>query len=170
MDDLIKFLEQMRQLRGTMACPPGIRYKGGEDLVLQTGVRSTGGLPLTAEQTKFVKATVRDARVDCAPRTCFHTAQMVALADFTGRLVYHEGWARGPVGFPIHHGWLILDGVHLIDLVWRHEGSQVLGLLPAGWAYAGVPMATDEVRRRVLETGETNSVLDDWRHGMALFA
>lgn len=162
---LRNYLEAVTKCRASMALPKNFVYAGNEDLILKAGTWLSGGQTMTDEQNRVVLAAIDNAECKCEVRQCFHNSQTIAIFDATKRLVYFEGWAIGAASFPIHHGWLVLDGKIVIDTTWRAADRQkpVMGQIPREWAYAGVPFETKEIRRRILKEGATNSILDDYR-------
>lgn len=124
---------QARCMRGDSA----YTYPGGAaDYVLDRGA-GFESRALNAEQREYVRSFGNRWRL----KECFYNGQM--LADSFERLTYCEGFAFGNSGIPIHHGWAVLDGTHVIDLTWRtnlftKQARRVKGLIPSDWAYFGV--------------------------------
>lgn len=167
------YLSAMVQLnqRTWPELPPGVNYRGPYEFVLVNGVEYSSA-PLSRDEYDLLVTAVRAARINPQPRQCFYTAQMVATADRTTRLVYHEGYAVGRT-IPVHHGWLVVGG-KVVDLTWRAEKplrsngrwrDRVLGVQPDGWQYVGVPYASDLLRDRMCRTGRVVAMLDDWYTG-----
>lgn len=104
---------------------------------------------------------------------CYANSISLVLAD--ARFQYVEGYFAqeeiGP-GFPIMHGWVILNG-KVIDLtsrlsVPRKSGrlrDRVLGEFPAAREYFGVPVGRKYVMRSVFDPKFSGSIIDDWQRG-----
>jgi len=116
-------------------------YPGGSaDYVLDRG-EAFESHPLDAEQRAYVRKLGSHWRL----KECFYNGQV--LADRHARLTYCEGYAVSDAGFPVHHGWVVLDGKHVIDVTWRTnlftpKARRVRGVIPEGWAYYGVRFLT----------------------------
>lgn len=143
---------------------PGFTYSGTADYVLDRG-ETFESRALDEEQRAFVRTLGSHWRL----RECFYNGQR--LADLhPERLAYYEGYALGGVGFPVHHGWCVLDGAHVVDLTWRtrqgtKQARRVRGEIPEGWAYLGCPFgerAPREHFRRAAKLGVWLSYLDAW--------
>jgi hypothetical protein len=170
---LNQYLTMMTTVRGT--APDGFKYPCIEGLVLAEG-REFVSAPLTAEQHRYIREVINLAGRRFPWKECFSTSQRIkALYDFDSRLDYYEGYAAS-FAFPVHHGWLVLDGERVIDLTWRKQGikptrlklehTRVFGKFPEGWAYRGVVAADrDEIKARAIKYQEWGSFLDDWREG-----
>lgn len=172
---LCAYLKIVNDARGALGVPPEWRYASLEGLVLAEG-RDFASAPLTAEQHRYVRATLARDSGKYPWKACFATAQRVKLwSDPDSRLDYYEGWAAsGPI--PVHHGWLVLDNERVIDLTWRKTGlakvrlplerTRIFGAFPEGWEYRGVLAASrEQIRDRVAQRQEWSSFLDDWRDG-----
>ena len=72
---------------------------------------------------------------------CFENAMQVALYGGDG-YDYCEGYAVAPGLFPMHHGWVTVDGRTAIDPTW-----------PEGTHYFGIQFDTGFVRKRILQRG-----------------
>jgi hypothetical protein len=111
---------------------------------------------------------------------------MMTLTDSyneTPRVKYHEGYVWTGL-MPILHGWITLDDKIVdVTLSTDREATQryfdgeppqedlkdrVLGVIPNGWEYLGVPMETDYVVGFMLEKMESRSLIDNWQDGWPL--
>lgn len=128
---------QARCRRGDSA----FTYPGGSaDYVLDRG-EAFESHTLDAEQRAYVRKLGSHWRL----KECFYNGQV--LADRHARLTYCEGYAVSDLGIPVHHGWVVLDDKHVIDVTWRTnpftpKARRVRGAIPEGWAYYGVRFPT----------------------------
>lgn len=158
---------QMRVTFGTKLSAP--RYSCFEDFVLQHG-REYGPEPLTPEQRKYVQACAKLWGRPLAIKQCFYNSQMLLLfADDEKRLTYCEGY--GWRFIPCMHGWLVLDGKHVIDTTWRMDkpmgkgplATRALGTWNDERAYFGVTFSREYVRRYVIDRKHGGSLIDDFK-------
>ena len=168
--DLLQYLQTVTGVRGAGRLKEH-NYVCMEDFVADRGV-PFASTPLTAEEKNILLEAVSSAggtaRVS-QTKQCFSNAQQIVLGDYTGTLLYAEGYALGAASFPVHHGWVVI-GEKVIDLTWKTPkpsrgklGMHVLGALPADWAYQGVIFSQEQIRENVLQTGYYQTLIDDWR-------
>ena len=157
-----------------------------EEYVLDKGAEMTSSEPLTEDQYKYLKMIT--GAIECLPKQCFHNAQMMTLADSyheTPRVKYHEGYVW--TGFmPILHAWITLDE-KIVDVTLSTDPEsterflagdspqedlldRVLGVIPEGWEYFGVPMETDYVVSTMMKNMESRSLIDNWQDGWPLLS
>jgi hypothetical protein len=158
-----------------------------EQYVLDQGVKMISSSPLSEEQYAYLK--VITGSIQCLPKQCFYNAQVMTLIDDytftdTPRVKYYEGYVWTGL-MPILHGWITLDD-KIVDVTLSkdREGSaqrfingeppqedlmdRVLGEIPQGWEYLGVPMDNDYVVGFMLEKKESRSLIDNWQDGWPL--
>jgi hypothetical protein len=120
-------------------------------------------------------------------KACYSNAAQLAL-DHPDKYTYVEGYVLAGI-IPVHHAWVVDRHGRVIDLTLRdrklteaelnHELNNVgrvssldrkniLGRIPDDWEYFGVPIKTEYVRKRALETKRYGSLIDDWEHGFPL--
>lgn len=155
-----------------------------EQYVLDKGTQMTSSEPLTEDQYLYLKMIT--GTIECLPKQCFHNAQMMTLTDSyneTQRVKYHEGyvWTRF---MPILHAWITLDD-KIVDVTLSTDPlstqrffdgeppqedllDRVLGVIPEGWEYIGVPMESEYVVGIMLENMESRSLIDNWQDGWPL--
>jgi hypothetical protein len=164
---------EMRK-RANFRVPEGFDYSCYEDYVLRKGTLLTSSA-LTDEEEGIVREALDRARrvgVDVHEmKQCFANSQTLLLMSDEPQLIYYEGYASGRVGFPIHHGWLGING-KVIDLTWKLEEPDTsrtllpehpVGELPKDWMYWGVAFENPEyIRFRVMTREIIGSLLDDW--------
>ena len=113
-------------------------------------------------------------------KACYGNAAQLAL-DKPDKYTYVEGYVLAGI-IPVHHAWVVDRRGRVIDLTLRdreltkaeldHELNNVgkvssldqkniLGRIPNGWEYFGVPIKTEYVRNRALETKRYGSLIDD---------
>ena len=157
-----------------------------EEYVLDKGAEMTSSEPLTEDQYLYLKMIT--GTIECLPKQCFHNAQMMTLADSyheTPRVKYHEGYVW--TGFmPILHAWITLDE-KIVDVTLSTDPEsterflagdspqedlldRVLGVIPEGWEYFGVPMESEYVVGIMLENMESRSLIDNWQDGWPLLS
>lgn len=165
------YLKQLVAFRRTMKKPEGFNYCCIEDYVLDRGVEALASEPLTEDEATILWRAAGGSRFK--QKECFYNAQRLCLHDLTGELQYQEGYAIGSAGFPVHHGWVTING-KVIDLTWRTAKpmrgkgrlrNRIIGVIPEGWKYIGVPFPTEEIRRRWLEMQAAVSFIGDWQAG-----
>jgi hypothetical protein len=69
------------------------------------------------------------------------------------------------------HGWLVLDGTHVIDTTWRMDkpmgrgalANRALGTWNDERAYFGVTFSREYVSRYVVERAHGGSLLEDFK-------
>ena len=155
-----------------------------EQYVLDEGVEMASSEPLTEEQYTYLRMIT--GAIECLPKQCFYNAQMMTLTDSyheTPRVKYHEGYVWTGL-MPILHGWITLDDKIVdVTLSTDREATQrffdgeppqedlrdrVLGVIPDGWEYIGVPMDGEYVVSFMLEKMESRSLIDNWQDGWPL--
>ena len=159
--------------RGNMRVPEGYDYTCFEDYVLRNGTLLTSSALTEDEEQTVKEALDRAARVGVdvhEMKQCFANSQTLLLMSDEPDLIYYEGFATGRVGFPIHHGWLGING-KVVDLTWRLQHPDTsrtllperpVGELPENWMYWGVPFENPEYVRFRMNTREIiGSLLDD---------
>lgn len=127
--------------------PDGYTYSGLADFVLDRG-EAFASKALDEEQRAFVQKLGGYWK----QRECFYNGQLLSLMH-PERLTYVEGYAHGAAVIPVHHGWCVLDGTHVIDLTWRRNPlnprtARVKGEIPEGWEYLGVRFPHEEYDHR----------------------
>jgi len=181
-------VESRRALK--IKVPEDFQYTCIEDYVYRHG-RLMKSAALTEEELEIVMEAVRRAESQGFVREikqCFSNAQLIVLHDDSDELIYHEGYAMGRVGIPVHHAWFTING-KVVDLTWKLKlveedvkeamsGSGVLGSdvkehpvgkLPKGYYYVGVPIENrDYLRFRICCREMVGSLLDDWEAGFPL--
>jgi len=171
---MIHFLKSMASIQAKIGKPDGFNYFGIEDYVFDRGVDQTLSLPLTEDESASLFSSIDRCGNPTLVKQCFHNAQMLAMEN--PDLQYVEGYAMGNAIIPVHHAWLTLNG-KLIDLTWRTDvggqsrrlGNRILGVIPEGWQYRGIPFDTDEIRERVVDSGETRAFIGDYTRNFPLF-
>lgn len=157
---------QMRRAAGFVATE---RYSCFEDFVVQHGREYTQA-PLSPEQRRYVQACAKRWGRPLPVRQCFYNSQMLLLfADNDERLTYCEGY--GWRFIPCLHGWLVLDGKHVIDTTWRMDkpmgrgplANRALGEWNDERAYCGVTFSREYVRRYVMDRKHGGSLIDDFK-------
>ena len=168
---ITQYLEQMLRLRKTCkpTLPEGHNYHGLEDYVLDRGIEFASAA-LSRDEHAIVKAAMLQS-VDrsFAPKQCFYNSQLLAIADMTRTLVYHEGFAVAGL-IPVHHGWCVIND-KVVDLTWRDAstGKKVLGVFGPEWGYKGVALDTDALSVEIAQTAMVKSRLDDFERGFPAF-
>jgi hypothetical protein len=170
-NQLMTHLQTQVMFRRQLTDTDRTTYSCVEDYVLDRGTSYDVSASLTPEELGILLDAVDTFPGRLRQKRCFHNAQMLAL--FERRLDYVEGVAVGRSGFPVHHGWLALNG-KVIDVTWRtdkpnHRGrlrDRVFGVIPDGWAYRGVAFPRAEILRRFEDHPcETRAFLGDWKRG-----
>lgn len=108
------------------------------------------------------------SRIGPKVKQCFYNAQKLMLFN-VDKYVYVEGFVTSPrVPIAIHHGWAVLkETLQLVDptLKLDHDkryssGNIVMGRLPDGWDYFGVPFKPEQVRSMWFETENAGPVAE----------
>ena len=179
--------ELLTQLAGNM--PAMENHISMYQYVLNNGSEHTKSEPLTEDEREYIEL-IRIG-LELQPKQCFHNAQMLVFNDMDNRLTYHEGYVQANAPFPVLHAWVTLNG-KMVDLTldtntytaeqlqaFMAEGEplgraedlsdRVLGVVPDGWDYFGVPFSDSvSIRSRILRRGETFSLIDDWKESFPL--
>ncbi len=158
-----------------------------ERYVLNNGVKMTSSEPLTEEQYLFLRNMSNT--IKCLPKECFYNAQMITFTEFSGldtnRVQYYEGYVWTGRGImPVLHAWVTIDGkIADVTLSTDPESAQrffdgeppqedlkdrVLGEIPEGWEYLGVPMKSEYIVSMMLKNMEARSLIDNWQDGWPL--
>ena len=178
-----KSLQEHLQMRHEINSP-GAPHLTMEGYVLEKGLAMASSQPLTDDQYNYLG--VITGMIECLPKQCFHNAQMMTLADsyrVRQRVKYHEGYVFKNIS-PVLHAWVTLDD-KIVDVTlstdpesaqrfFAGESPQedlrdrVLGVIPEGWEYLGVPMETDYVVSTMMKNQESRSLIDNWQDGWPL--
>jgi hypothetical protein len=166
--------EWLRQLAAGIAKlgmvrPPEYQYVSIEDYVQDRGTVFKGGARSLTTEEKAVLAIARIGQRGSKSKQCFYNSQMLVVADTSRQLIYHEGYACGDVGFPLHHGWVVLNG-NVIDPTWAlgAAGEPVWAKVPPTWEYCGVAFETEALYERMLALGFAGTLLDDYHNHFPL--
>ncbi len=112
-------------------------------------------------------------------KQCYHNSQIILL-ECQGKIGEHtikycEGlWTADIVsGFPISHGWCVVDAIYVVDPTLELPGtaskapsnmdSKVFGKMPDDWEYCGMIFELDFIMEQVLALKQTTTFLDDYR-------
>lgn len=169
------YLQMHVTLRETMPRPEGYAYLCLEDFVLRCGEPFVSS-PLDDSERRVVEEAVE--RVHASGQSlevqqCFANAQMLVLSS-GGRLTYHEGYAQGSTGVPMHHAWASIHG-KVIDLTWStlpfdergldDPSDRIWGEFPEDWLYLGTSFELAAIRRMWREHGVAGSLILNWQDG-----
>jgi len=172
LEDYMRGMVEMR-VRMNPDLPTGYEYRCFEDFVLQRG-QLLESSPLTDEEEEIVQGAInsvtrRDGDIH-EMKQCFANAQRLVLLSDEPRLTYYEGYAVSRIGFPVHHGWVGING-KVIDLTWRLAAPDTsrsllpahpVGALPKPYVYWGFGVESREyIRFRILTREVIGSLLDD---------
>ena len=93
-------------------------------------------------------------------KMCFMNAQIRAIAN---NLRYCEGYAlREPVPLPVIHAWCLDRSGNVVDPTWQDTKRQIRKGAPTRRAYYGIIIDTDYMLKRMEETNEHRSMIDDF--------
>lgn len=164
LQDLVRGREQLNVQRISP------QYSCIEDYVLQRGT-SFVSQPLDQAEYHYVLNTTVGCKFPI--KECFYNAQKL-VATLTGSCAYEyvEGYVMcDDIPIPLLHGWLSLHG-KVIDFTLRVKGvslksrkrwaNRVLGEF-SGREYCGVVIPKEYVFQHMLETGNAETLLDDWQ-------
>jgi len=182
-----KSLQEHLQMRHEINSQHGVLWLI-EGYVLEKGLAMASSQPLTDDQYNYLG--VITGMIECLPKQCFHNAQMMTLADsyrVHQRVKYHEGYVLCRNGImPILHAWITLDD-KIVDVTLSTDPKsttrfingeppqedlrdRVLGVIPNGWEFLGVPMETDYVVSTMMKNQESRSLIDNWQDGWPLLS
>lgn len=149
--------------------------KVGDTRKFSTTVMDT---QLKADLFKFLNRIKRHAMY-YQSRQCFFNAQItLAYAEkdriFKGRFKYCEGLANAEmVPLAVHHAWLMLDDLHLVDLTWTEDFSnrqddlsdRIISTIPKDWEYIGLSFDFEFLKNQ-LGKSKLGSIalLDDYQN------
>lgn len=93
------------------------------------------------------------------PKECFYNAQSIAQENL--KILYVEGFLFSGF-FPIQHGWNTLNG-KVIDFTMKHAngGNPILGIIPNGWEYFGIPLSTLRIFKLWSDHGMSMPLVDN---------
>lgn len=169
------FLTQMVAMRSMQGWKPpwGFKYGSIEEFVLTNGRLFPSKKP-TAEQVAYVKSL--SGRQRYRMKECFSNAQRLLMQELMipeaeRRLHYAEGYLAGTI-FPVHHGWLILDGEIVIDPTMKADGTArtggpggagtgTLGVYRSPREYFGVIFPTGLIVETIQRCREYRTLIDD---------
>lgn len=151
-----------------------LNYTSVADFVLDRGSPPKVSEPLTEEQYEYLLQVAEDCIEEHFEyKQCFYNSQVLLLSDFQDRMVYWEGFCFTGV-MPAHHGWLELDG-KLVDVTYtplkrpldavppKDLKDRVLGKIPEGWEYLGVPFDKEDVRDFIFEHCVSDGLIGNFR-------
>lgn len=136
---------------------------------------------LTKEELDFVNRTASAVKMSFGgfkPKECFSNSQLFLYMAYKNiptsfDVSYIEGYfAVSDLPIPIHHGWISLNG-KLVDLTLTQDEydsqintleNRVVGIIPSGFEYLGIPIDTEDVIEKIEVHHEAHNFLDDWRH------
>lgn len=138
---------------------PGIGYRAPPEYLLDHA-HEFGSARLTHDESRIVDAAL-DSAGEPAFKACYANAQGLVVADKTGTIRYHEGYAFSDAGLVAAHAWASING-KVLDLTWEdHRGRWVLGVLPPEWEYVGVEIDRDYLVERRATLRQPGSLLVD---------
>ena len=156
-----QYLKMIQAVQGQQGAQEGYHYNGPADFILKEGTQFKSE-PLTEDEQRIVdKMTWLTTQFKM--KECFYNAQ--SLAQALNDVDYVEGYLFS--GFiPIEHGWNTING-KVIDFTMYHQNNNkpILGVIPDGWEYFGVPLPTDKVRNYWAEHGMSEPLIQNWREG-----
>lgn len=166
-----QYLHGITAFRAGHKKPEGWQYTCMEEYVDRNGVEFQSQ-SLTTEEKALVCKTATRTRSKFALKECFYNAQLLAIHDVSGSLVYHEGWAFSGI-LPVQHAWVTIHD-KVVDLTWRLNPSlnkkgrfqdRVLGTFPEEYEYIGVPISDKTgIFQLLADRGWAGSILDDWEN------
>lgn len=120
---------------------------------------------------------IRKRATNFQPKQCYFNAQMVLVAslstELAGRISYCEGlYANSKFPMAIPHAWNVLDNEYVVDttmvadiLATRSSNlsDRFIGEFPDGHEYEGICIEAKAVVKRLMETQESISMLDDYQ-------
>lgn len=97
-------------------------YPNAETFVLEHG-RYFDVVPLTNEDRMYIWACLGRAKLRPRMGGCWQNSRrLLMLGDAARRFTYVEGYVGR---YPVHHGWLILDGVKVVDVTLGYRAAGV---------------------------------------------
>lgn len=138
---------------------PATSYRAPPEYLLDHA-HEFGSARLTRDESCIVVDAL-DMAGEPAFRACYANAQRLVVADETGTIRYHEGYAFSDSGLVAAHAWASIKG-KVLDLTWEdHRGRWVFGVLPPGWEYVGVEIDRDYLVERRAALPQPGSLLVD---------
>jgi len=160
-----------REAFGDKIKPMSEKYSCIEDFVLQRGILFSSQ-PLDPMEYHYVLNTTVGCKFPVSQ--CFYNSQKLMIT-LQGSCAYEyvEGYVLcDDIPLPILHGWLSLHG-KVIDFTLRVKGvslksrkrwsNRVLGEF-SGREYRGVIIPREYIMQHMVETGNAETLLDDWQH------
>jgi hypothetical protein len=169
-----QYFRQMVKVREQIPSPDGFQFSCIEDFVNKKG-EAFESKPLTEDELGIVLKAANSYKGNFALKECFYNSQTLVFHDETETLKYHEGYACGIAGLPVHHGWATINN-KVIDMTWRLKEARkqgfyrdrILGVFPEHYEYFGVSFKTARLRAKAKQRSFVGTVLDDWENGYPL--
>ncbi len=180
-DYLEKLASMMRKARATSKGLTDWKYLSTEELVLKEG-KLLSDETFTEEEEKALLRLFKAAPGPYKTKQCYYNAMLLIFEDemIDIKLVYTEGYASGHV-IPAIHAWVTLNGKP-VDVTW---GEDMVGnghnrvrspkrMLERvkyklkRCRYWGFGCPRGVVMKRVVDTGRSPSMIDDWENGNPL--
>ena len=174
--NLRRYLSQQAEWMSTVRKDSQWKYSSIEDYVVKNGTLFTSA-PLTSTELEIVYHAAGTGKFPI--RQCFANSQKLLLNDYSDKLVYVEGYASAII--PVHHAWIAINN-KVVDLTMRvyevingkierkinlhnHRRfkDRVVGILPAGREYLGVPFGKEAVIDSMRKTKMYQSLIDNWQ-------
>ena len=178
-DYLEKLASMMRKARGKTL--PDWKYLSMEEFVLKEGTLLSDET-FTEEEEKALLRLFKAAPGPYKTRQCYYNAMLLIFEDemIDIKLVYTEGYASGHV-IPAMHAWVTLNGKP-VDVTWGEDmvgnghnrarsPKRMLERVKYNLKrcrYWGISFPREVVMKRVVDTGLSPSMIDDWEHGNPL--
>ena len=194
---LTQFMQQMVDARKALQCQSSrptctlptnpTKYICFEEFVIANGKEYVSE-PLTPDENRiFIESSKRTLlylqKRDFPIKECFVNSQRLMFGDRSNLIRYVEGYVLcgGIIPFPIHHGWLDLNG-KVIDVTLRSHpddppvskrrrdkfANRAIGEFSPCREYFGVVFSDDYVKQYMEETMSLGSLIDDVERGFPL--
>lgn len=180
-DYLEKLASMMREARATSKELTDWKYLSTEELVLKEG-KLLSNEPFTAEEEATLLRLFKAAPGPYKTKQCYYNAMLLMFEDemIEEKLVYTEGYASGHV-IPAIHAWVTLNGKP-VDVTWGENmvsnghnrvrsAKRILERVKYNLKecrYWGIGFSREVVMKRVVDTGLSPSLIDDWENGNPL--
>ena len=162
---LINFLEQMNSMiKNNNRKNNEFYYSSVYDFILKEG-KTYKSQKLTKQEKDIVKNAIMVLGFKPQYKQCYYNAQLLAISDRTNTIKYVEGQAQNLI--PTSHGWNEING-KIIDVTYKHNDKIILGNIPENSGYIGIVVDTEIIRRKILNTGYSNPIIEDWENHFPL--
>jgi len=137
-------------------------YKSLHEFVCKEGTELQSN-ELTKVELQIVKNALKKSN-NTQAGLCFYNAQCLVMGDLTDMIEYWEGYTMDKGGFPILHGFNVING-KVIDFTHTINNKHILGNFGTEKEYLGVKFDKSLPLERLLSGKNSTSFIDNLDDG-----